>query len=193
MQKPPGVYRHSRLFRPVLIVAAATIASLGCNSLVHLGDFDPDTSFEICNRASGKCLDIQDATTEVGAPLVQRTLSRTTASQGWTMVEKFPGQYKFVNVATARCAEAANGVYNGSVPGGRLQQDECAGSTATNQIWSLMPTGDGFFKIGTLTFENGLGDGSIDLPSDSLSADGAATVQNKWTGSASQQWSLSPR
>jgi hypothetical protein len=192
-RKPAGVYRHSRGLRPLLILAAATLAWGGCNSLVHLGDFGPDTPYEICNRASAKCLDIQDASTEVGAPLVQRTLSRTTASQGWTMVEKFPGEYKFVNVATARCAEAANGVYNGSVPGGRLQQDECAGSTATNQIWSLMSTGDGFFKIGTLTFENGSGDGSIDLPSASLSADGAATVQNRWNGSASQQWSIAPR
>ena len=180
-------------FRPILILASTTIASVGCNSLVHLGDFDPDTAYEICNRASGKCLDIQDATTEVGAPLVQWTLSRTTASQGWTMVEKFPGEYKFVNVATALCAEAANGVYNGSVNGGRLQQDTCAGSEATNQMWSFTSTRDGFFRIGTVTFEDGPDDGSIDLPSGSLSADGAATVQNRWNGSASQQWSIAPR
>ena len=43
------------------------------------------------------------------------------------MVEKFPGEYKFVNVATTLCAEAANGVYNGFINGGRLQQDVCAG------------------------------------------------------------------
>jgi hypothetical protein len=108
-------------------------------------------------------------------------------------VEKFPGWYKFVNVGTAQCAEAANGVFNGSVNGGRLQQDVCAGSTATNQMWSLTLTGDGFYKIGTVTFENGSGDGSIDLPNDSVLADGAATVQNKWNGSASQQWSIAPR
>ena len=179
-------------FRPLMILASTTIASVGCDSLVHLGDFAPDTAYEICNRASGKCLDIQDATTEVGAPLVQWTLSRTTASQGWTMVEKFPGEYKFVNVATALCAEAANGVYNGSVNGGRLQQDTCAGSEATNQMWSFTSTRDGFFRIGTVTFEDGPDDGSIDLPSGSLSADGAATVQNRWNGSASQQLSIAP-
>src|SRR6476619_3790519 len=105
------------IIRPILIIASTTIALVGCDSRVHVGDFAPDTVFEICNRASGKCLDIQDASTEVGAPLVQRTLSRTAASQRWTMVEKFPGEYKFVNVATALCAEAANGVYNGSVNG----------------------------------------------------------------------------
>lgn len=187
---PLAVYRH---LWPILVLASTTIALAGCDALVHIGDFDPDTAYEICNRASGKCLDIQDASTEVGAPLVQWTLSRTAASQGWTMVEKFPGAYKFVNVSTAQCAEAANGVYNGSVNGGRLQQDTCAGSTATNQMWSLTATGDGFFKIGTLTFEDGSGDGSIDLPSGSLSADGAATVQNRWNGSASQQWSIAPR
>jgi hypothetical protein len=161
--------------------------------VVHVGDFDPDKSYEICNRVSGKCLDVQDASTAVGAPLVQRTLSTTAASQGWTMVQKFPGEYKFVNVATAQCAEAANGVYNGSINGGRLQQDTCAGSEATNQMWSFTSTGDGFFKIGTVTFEDGSGDGSIDLPSASLTADGAATVQNRWNGSASQQWSIAPR
>lgn len=180
-------------FRPLLILASATIASVGCDARVHLGDFGPDTTYEICNRASGKCLDIQDASTEVGAPLVQRTLSRTAASQSWTMVEKFPGEYKFVNVATTQCAEAANGVYNGSVNGGRLQQDTCAGSEATNQMWSFTSTGDGFYRIGTVTFEEGSGDGSIDLPSESVSADGAATVQNRWNGSASQQWSIAPR
>ena len=109
------------------------------------------------------------------------------------MVEKFPGEYKFVNVATALCAEAANGVYNGSINGGRLQQDTCAGSEATNQMWSFTSTRDGFFRIGTVTFEDGSDDGSIDLPSGSLSADGAATVQNRWNGSASQQWSIAPR
>ena len=181
------------VFRPIVIIASTTLALVGCDSRVHLGDFAPDTVFEICNRASRKCLDIQDASAEVGAPLVQWTWSRTAASQGWTMVEKFPGKYKFVNVATAQCAEAANGVYNGSVNGGRLQQDKCAGSEATNQMWSLTSTGDGFFRIGTVTFEDGSDDGSIDLPSSSLSLDGAATVQNRWNGSATQQWSISPR
>jgi hypothetical protein len=180
-------------FRPLLILVCATMASVGCDSVVHLGDFAEERSYEICNRASGKCLDIQGASTEVGAPLVQWTLSHTSTSQGWTIVEKFPGQFKFVNVATAQCAEAANGVYNGSINGGRLQQDACAGSEATNQIWTLTPTSDGFYKIGTLTFENGSGDGSIDLPSDGLSADGAATIQNRWNGSASQQWSFAAR
>jgi hypothetical protein len=179
--------------RPILIIASTTIALVGCDSLVHVGDFGPDKAYEICNRVSGKCLDVQDASTEVGAPLVQHTLSSAAASQGWTMVLKFPGQYKFVNVGTTQCAEAANGVFNGSINGGRLQQDKCAGDTATNQMWSFTPTGDGFYKIGTVTFEDGSGDGSIDLPSGSLSADGAATVQNKWNGSASQQWSIAPR
>lgn len=180
-------------FRPILILASTTIALGGCDSLVHLGDFDADTSYGICNRVSGKCLDIQDASTEVGAPLVQRTLSSTAGSQGWTVVQKLPGKYKLVNVATAQCAEAANGVYNGSINGGRLQQDKCAGSEAINQMWSFTSTGDGFFKIGTVTFEDGSGDGSIDLPSGSVMADGAATVQNRWNGSASQQWSIAPR
>jgi hypothetical protein len=97
-----------------------------------------------------------------------------------------------VNVATTQCADAANGV-NGSINGGRLQQYTCAGDTATNQMWSFTMTGDGTYKIGTVDFENGAGDGSIDLPGDSISADGAATVQNRWNGSASQQWSITPR
>jgi hypothetical protein len=181
------------IFRLLLILVGAAIALTGCDPVVHLGNFDPETTYEICNRASRKCLDIQDASTEVAAPLVQNTLSRTSTSQSWTMVEKFPGKYKFVNVATTQCAEAANGVNNGSVNGGRLQQDICAGDTATNQMWSFTMTGDGFYKIGTVTFENGAGDGSIDLPSDSVSADGAATVQNRWNGSASQQWRITPR
>ncbi len=180
-------------FRPILIIVSTTIASIGCDSLVHVGDFDSDKAYEICNRVSRKCLDVQDASTAVGAPLVQRTLSSAAASQGWTIVMKSPGRYKFVNVGTAQCAEAANGVFNGSISGGRLQQDKCAGDTATNQMWSFTLTDDGFYKIGTVTFEDGSGDGSIDLPSDSLSADGAATVQNKWNGSASQQWSIAPR
>ena len=176
-----------------MILASTTIASVGCDSLVHLGDFAPDTAYEICNRASGKCLDIQDATTEVGAPLVQWTLSRTTASQGWTMVEKFPGEYKFVNVATALCAEAANGVYNGSVNGGRLQQDTCAGSEAHQPDVVIHVDPRWLLQDRSVTFEDGPDDGSINLPSGSLSADGAATVQNRWNGSASQQWSIAPR
>lgn len=169
------------------------ITWVGCDPLVHLGDFDPNTVYEICNRASGKCLDIQDESTAVAAPLVQKTLSKTAPTQGWQMTLKSPQQYKFVNVGTSLCAEAANGAYNGSVEGGRLQQDTCAGSTARNQMWSFTQTGDGFYKIGTVTFNRGAGNGSIDLPKGSPSTEGAATVQNGWNGSMSQQWSIAPR
>jgi hypothetical protein len=138
-------------------------------------NFDPTTSYKICNRSDGRCLDTVLGGT---ADLTRITTSRYTgaSSQKWRIVQFSPGNYKLTNAKASRVLDVWGGVPIEGVE--TLLFD--ASKAATSQLWNFLPTGDGNYRFtpGTNIFS-------------SLTT-GPTVKQWTYTGATTQQWSVAP-
>lgn len=159
-------------------------ACYGFNHIVTVWrNFDPNTVYKLCNRLSGKCVQVQNASTTNGAKLIQSTAS-SGPEQGWKIIQRAPKQYKFVNANSGQCVDVAGG---STADKTALQQWTCAGASALNQLWSFTPTGDGYYQVSPASDPAG----AMSLPGNST-ADGALLEQDAWNGGTSQIWSIKP-
>ncbi|MFE9772254.1 RICIN domain-containing protein [Streptomyces sp. NPDC005931] len=88
------------------------------------------------NRYSGKCIDPQGTGITNGTAVVQETCNHGDRRQMWRQEFRFSGAghsyYRFVNVATGKCLDNANG---SSANGNKIQLWSCASGTNYNQLW----------------------------------------------------------
>ena len=128
--------------------AASTDAAgyRSCKTFNHVvtvwRNFDVGTDYKICNRKSGKCLDVAEGSTAAGAALVQNAFGASTTSQRWRITQLAPSQYQVLNVKSnfaldVASAQAANGT--------AILQRPFSG-TGT-QKWTFKPTKDGYYQI----------------------------------------------
>jgi hypothetical protein len=138
-------------------------------------NFDPTTSYKICNRSTGRCLD-----TYLGgaADLTKIVTSayNSAPSQKWRIVQFSPGNYKLTNTKANRVLDVWGGIpFNGvdTILYG-------AANAATSQLWNFLPTGDGSYRFtpGTNIFAS--------------LTDGLTVEQWTYAGLTSQQWTVAP-
>jgi hypothetical protein len=151
-------------------------ACYGFNHVVTVWrNFDPATSYKICNRADGRCLDTVFGGT---ADLTRITTTKYTgtSSQKWRIVQFSPGNYKLTNAKAGRVLDVWGGVPIEGVE--TLLFD--ASNLATSQLWNFLPTGDGNYRFtpGTNIFS-------------SLTT-GPTVKQWTYTGGTTQQWAVAP-
>jgi hypothetical protein len=157
-------------------------ACAGFNHVITVWrNFDPGTDYKVCARHSGKCLDVNLASTADGAQLVQWGY-HSGPNQKWRITQVSPGTYTFKNVNSGKFLDINGGwIANGA----QLIQWPATGGP--NQQWTFTPTGDGYFKFSPGSQPGG----SLDV-SGGQTTDGAIIQQWSWSGSPWQQWNILP-
>jgi hypothetical protein len=138
-------------------------------------NFDPTTSYKICNRSNGRCLDTYFGGTASLTRIVTNTYSGAS-SQKWRIAQFSPGNYKLTNLKANRVLDVWGGV---PVEGVETLLFG-ASTTATSQLWNFLPIGDGNYRFtpGTNVF--------------SSLTNGTTVKQWTYTGLSSQQWTVAP-
>lgn len=101
-------------------------------------NFEPDGTYLLINRNSGKCLDVVNASTANGANVQQFTCHRG-ANQRW-LIRSDQGRgahansYRFVNVASGKCLDVVDA---STANHANVQQFSCHGGD--NQRWARVP------------------------------------------------------
>lgn len=155
-----------------------------CGGLNHVitvwRNFDPNTSYKICNRASGKCLD-STATTE-SLEMVQNTY-RGTTGQKWQILQVSPKQYKVINKLSGK----ALSVFQKKTTNGTSIVQTAFTSGATEKLWSFTSMGDasGFHAISPVLSSTSV----LALPN-ATTKDAQVVQEWAWTSATHQQWSI---
>ena len=138
------------------------------------------TYYEIVARHSGKCLDVSDASTLNGAPVIQWTCVGAT-NQHWLPIPIGDGYLKFM----ARHSGRVLAVQGGSLANGAPIIQATEAGTAPQQ-WQIFDVGSGYLRI--MARPSGK---ALDV-SNGSTADGAQIVQWDYVGATNQQWLVRP-
>jgi hypothetical protein len=144
-------------------------------------NFDPNTAYKVCNRNSGKCLDVYHASTSDRAQLIQYHYTGAD-NQRWIINQISPLNYRFSNVHSGLVLDIA-----GKSPADGTNLIQYPYNGGPNQMWSFTPTGDGYYKFSAGSNPAA----SLDVPGASM-VDATFIEQWTWTGALSQQWNIVP-
>ena len=154
----------------VLAVAASPSASAAT--------IDPDASYVLVNRGSGKALDVYNLATNDGARITQWARN-DGAWQQWQFVDAGNGSYRIRSVHSGKVLD----VYNWSTAnGGAIVQ--YTDYNQSNQQFTVQDAGNGYVTL--VSRHSGK---AIEVQGAS-NADGANVVQYTSWGGANQQWQL---
>ncbi|WP_190084686.1 non-reducing end alpha-L-arabinofuranosidase family hydrolase [Streptomyces longisporoflavus] len=139
---------------------------------------DPDASYVLVNRNSGKALDVHNLATNDGARITQWTRNDQNQQQ-WQFVDAGGGHYRIKSRHSGKVLD----VHNWSTGnGGSIVQ--WADLNATNQQWRLADSSDGYVRF--ISRHSGK---ALEVQGAST-ADNANIVQYDDWGGANQQWKL---
>jgi hypothetical protein len=144
-------------------------------------NFDPNTDYKVCNRRTGKCLDVYYGSTAEGAGIVQYDYNGG-ANQLWKITQVSPGKYKFMNKKSWKVMDIYGGRANNGAP---LVQWNWNGGP--NQQWAFTPTGDGYYKFGPASATAS----ALEIPNGTATS-GAKVQQWSYFNGDYQQWNIVP-
>lgn len=165
------------------LAAAAMAVSAGVLSLAtapaaSAATIDPNATYVLLNRGSGKALDVYNLATNDGARITQWTRN-DGAQQQWQFVDSGNGSYRIRSVLSGKVLD----VYNWSTAnGGAIVQ--YADYNQANQQFRVQDNGNNY-----VTFVSRHSGKAIEVQGAST-ADGANVVQYTSWGGANQQWQL---
>ena len=170
---PVRLKRLLAVLSPLLLVAAFLGAQPAAAATV-----DPDASYVLVNRNSGKALDVYNMATGDGARITQWARN-DQAQQQWQFVDAGGGYYRIKSRHSGKVLD----VHNWSTAnGGAIVQ--WADLNATNQHWRLADSADGYVRLISRHSNKAL------EVQGASTADNANVVQyDDWDG-ANQQWQL---
>ena len=172
---------RTRRARSSMFVSAAALIGLvvlqfatvvGQSTVVAAG------AYQVIARHSGKCLDVNGASTADGADVLQFSC-HGGQNQKWDIEPTSDGYYRLLARHSGKALEVAGS----SIADGALVQQRMVQGGA-NQQWSFESTGDGYYRL--IARHSGK---ALDVSGVSMD-DGAPVIQ--WTphGGANQQWLL---
>ncbi|WP_086561051.1 non-reducing end alpha-L-arabinofuranosidase family hydrolase [Streptomyces africanus] len=139
---------------------------------------DPNASYVLVNRNSGKALDVYNLATEDGARITQWSRN-DQAQQQWQFVDAGGGYYRIKSRHSGKVLD----VHNWSTAnGGAIVQ--WTDLNATNQQWRLADSSDGYVRLISRHSNKAL------EAQGASTADNANIVQYDDWGGANQQWQL---
>jgi len=139
---------------------------------------DPNASYVLVNRNSGKALDVYNMATTDGARITQWTRNDQSQQQ-WQFVDSGGGYYRLKSRLSGKVLD----IYNQStVNGGSIVQ--WADLNGTNQQWRLADSPDGYVRLISRHSNK-----ALEVQGGST-ADNANIVQYDDWGGANQQWQL---
>ncbi|MEU9270785.1 non-reducing end alpha-L-arabinofuranosidase family hydrolase [Streptomyces sp. NPDC048251] len=170
---PVRLRRLLAVLAPLLLVATFLGAQPAGAATV-----DPNASYVLVNRNSGKALDVYNMATNDGARITQWTRNDQLQQQ-WQFVDSGGGSYRIKSRHSGKVLD----VYNWSTAnGGPIVQ--WADLNATNQQWRLADSSDGYVR-----FISRHSNKALEIQGAST-ADNANTVQYDDWGGTNQQWQL---
>ncbi|MWV42667.1 family 16 glycosylhydrolase [Paenibacillus sp. HJL G12] len=134
--------------------------------------------YMIANKASGKVLDVVDASSASGAK-VQQWTNFSANNQKFKVESTGDGFYKLTAVHSGKVLDVPN---SSTATGVQLQQWNDNGTNA--QRWSIVDVGGGFYKLVSKV------SGLVADVSGSSTADGAVVQQWSDNGTDAQKWSF---
>ncbi|MBZ3908102.1 non-reducing end alpha-L-arabinofuranosidase family hydrolase [Streptomyces griseiscabiei] len=170
---PIGPRRLLAVLAPLLLVAAFLGAQPAAAATV-----DPNASYVLVNRNSGKALDVHNRATDDGARITQWTRN-DQAQQQWQFVDSGGGYYRVKSRHSGKVLDVHN---LSTANGGTIVQ--WADLNGTNQQWRLADSSDGYVRLIARHSDKALevqGAGT---------ADNANVVQYDDWGGTNQQWQL---
>ncbi|MCL8009683.1 non-reducing end alpha-L-arabinofuranosidase family hydrolase [Streptomyces sp. AS02] len=172
----PSPLRPRRLLAvlaPLLLVATFLGAQPAAAATV-----DPNASYVLVNRNSGKALDVYNRATDDGARITQWTRNDQTQQQ-WQFVDSGGGYYRIKSRHSGKVLD----VYNLSTAnGGSIVQ--WADLNGTNQQWRLADSSDGYVRF--ISRHSGK---ALEVQG-GATTDNANIVQYDDWGGTNQQWQL---
>ncbi len=178
-----GLVRGRRRRWAAALVTAALAVSAGVLSLAtapaaSAATIDPNATYVLVNRGSGKALDVYNLATNDGARIVQWTRN-DGAQQQWQFVDSGNGYYRLKSRLSGKVLD----VYNWSTAdGGAIVQ--YTDYNQSNQQFRLQDVNGGYVTL--ISRHSGK---AVEVQGAST-ADGAAVVQYTSWGGANQQWQL---
>ncbi|WP_353946667.1 non-reducing end alpha-L-arabinofuranosidase family hydrolase [Streptomyces sp. HUAS MG91] len=174
--RPSSPLRLRRLLTvlsPLLLVAAFLGAQPAAAATV-----DPNASYVLVNRNSGKALDVYNLATGDGSRITQWTRNDQSQQQ-WQFVDSGDGYYRVKSRLSGKVLD----VYNWSTAnGGSIVQ--WTDLNAANQQWRLVDSSDGYVRLVSRNSNK-----ALEVQGGST-ADNANIVQYDDWGGANQQWKL---
>ena len=147
-------------------------------------NFDPNSSYQVCNRSSAKCLGVVGNSKISGAAVAQYTYASTIAGAKWKVTQVSPGNFKIVNANSGLALSTAGGsIANGTA----LVQLAYTG--AATQIWTAksMADGTGFFTL----MPSSSTTAAMTVPSAGYASDGTVVTVSAYQWADLQKWALS--
>ncbi|MEU9174959.1 non-reducing end alpha-L-arabinofuranosidase family hydrolase [Streptomyces sp. NPDC048420] len=175
LRHPPTVplRRLLAVLAPLLLVATVLGAQPADAATV-----DPNASYVLVNRNSGKALDVYNMATTDGARITQWARNDQVQQQ-WQFVDSGGGYYRLKSRHSGKVLD----LYNWSTAnGGSIVQ--WADLNATNQQWRLADSSDGYVRLISRHTDKAL------EVQGASTADNANIVQYDDWGGANQQWQL---
>ncbi|MFD5911202.1 non-reducing end alpha-L-arabinofuranosidase family hydrolase [Streptomyces massasporeus] len=174
--------RHPSPIRPRRLVAVLAplllVATLLGAQPAGAATVDPNASYVLVNRNSGKALDVYDMATGDGARITQWTRNDQKQQQ-WRFVDSGGGYYRIESRHSGKVLD----VHNWSTAnGGSIVQ--WTDLNATNQQWRLADSSDGYVRLVSRHSNKAL------EVQGASTADNANVVQYDDWGGSNQQWQL---
>ncbi|MFF7388070.1 non-reducing end alpha-L-arabinofuranosidase family hydrolase [Streptomyces scabiei] len=170
---PVPVRRLLAALAPLLLV----VTFLGAQP-ASAATVDPNASYVLVNRNSGKALDVYNMATSDGARITQWTRNDQSQQQ-WQFVDAGGGYYRIKSRHSGKVLD----LYNWSTSnGGSIVQ--WTDLNATNQQWRLADSSDGYVRLISRHSNKAL------EVQGSSTADNANVVQYDDWGGTNQQWQL---
>ncbi|MFZ3566429.1 non-reducing end alpha-L-arabinofuranosidase family hydrolase [Streptomyces sp. BH097] len=161
------------LLAPLLLVAGFLGAQPAAAATV-----DPNASYVLVNRNSGKALDVYNLATSDGARITQWPRN-DQAQQQWQFVDSGDGYYRVKSRLSGKVLDVQS---KSTANGAAIVQ--WTDQNATNQQWRLADSADGYVRL--IARHSGK---ALEVQGGST-ADGANIVQYDDWGGANQQWKL---
>ncbi|MFD5745586.1 non-reducing end alpha-L-arabinofuranosidase family hydrolase [Streptomyces massasporeus] len=174
--------RHLSPIRPRRLIAVLAPLLLVATFLgaqpAGAATVDPNASYVLVNRNSGKALDVYDMATGDGARITQWTRNDQNQQQ-WRFVDSGGGYYRIESRHSGKVLD----VHNWSTAnGGSIVQ--WTDLNATNQQWRLADSSDGYVRLISRHSNKAL------EVQGASTADNANVVQYDDWGGSNQQWQL---
>lgn len=172
-RSPIRLRRLLAVLAPLLLVAGFLGAQPAAAATV-----DPNASYVLVNRNSGKALDVYNMATSDGARITQWARNDQSQQQ-WQFVDSGDGYYRVKSRLSGKVLD----IHNWSTAnGGSVVQ--WTDLNATNQQWRLADSSDGYVRLISRHSNKAL------EVQGASTADGANIVQYDDWGGANQQWKL---
>ncbi|GAP52608.1 non-reducing end alpha-L-arabinofuranosidase family hydrolase [Streptomyces azureus] len=175
-------FRHPSPVRPRRLLAVLAPLLLVATFLgaqpAGAATVDPNASYVLVNRNSGKALDVYNMATDDGARITQWTRNDQSQQQ-WQFVDSGGGYYRIKSRHSGKVLDLHNW---STANGGSIVQ--WADLNATNQQWRLADSPDGYVRLISRHSNKAL------EVQGASTADNANIVQYDDWGGTNQQWQL---